>query len=164
MSELSQVCEFQNNLKFELLYRGSETNFSWTEFHAKCDDKSPTLLIVKSNDGCIFGGYTKAKWDTKQFWVADSEAYLFRLKTLNLESKKYRIEEHRGALFCLNSNGPWFGFDDLTFNDTGNLSTRLNSNIPDTDRKRRSIYGVPFKSQEFNVDTQITELEVYQEL
>lgn len=85
--ELFQVCEFQSCQRFELLYRGSEHNYNWSTFHAKCDNKSPTLVIVKSNDGCIFGGYTKAKWNGIEAWVADSQAFVFRLKTSNLESK-----------------------------------------------------------------------------
>ena len=161
--ELMQVCGFDPIRKLELLYRGRETNFSWENFHAKCDNKSPTLVIVQSNDGCIFGGYTRAEWNPPMYEClkADSEAYLFRLKTDNLESKKYKIVDHEQALFCLPSIGPCFGFSDLLFNSDGVLLTTLHSNIPDTTIE--STFGVPFKLQVFQVKTEINEIEVYQE-
>lgn len=62
-NDLMWLCEFPENQNWELLYRGSETKFNWAEFHAKCDSKSPTLVIVKSKDGSIFGGYTESKWN-----------------------------------------------------------------------------------------------------
>lgn len=93
--ELSRVCEFKSDQRFELLYRGSENNYNWSEFHAKCDNKGPTLVIVKSVNGFIFGGYTKAKWnkpDGSHGFIADSEAFVYRLKTPGLESGKYRAK------------------------------------------------------------------------
>lgn len=87
--ELNQVCEFQICLRIELLNRASENNFDWAEFHAKCGNKGPTLVIVKSNDECIFGGYTKANWNQTDGLVYDSQAFVYRLKAANLESKKF---------------------------------------------------------------------------
>lgn len=58
-----RLCEFPLCQKWQPLYRGSENKFNWNEFHAKCDSKSPTLLIVKSKDGGIFGGYTETQWN-----------------------------------------------------------------------------------------------------
>ena len=31
-------------------------------FIKKCENKGPTILIVKSNKGQIFGGYTEKNW------------------------------------------------------------------------------------------------------
>ncbi|TNV76944.1 hypothetical protein FGO68_gene8003 [Halteria grandinella] len=48
--------------KLELLMRGSRDGFRADAFHALCDGKGPTLSVVKSESGSIFGGYTTVSW------------------------------------------------------------------------------------------------------
>ena len=50
------------NYKWELLYRASEHEYSVESFHEYCDDKGPTLIVIKSSGGWIFGGYTTQSW------------------------------------------------------------------------------------------------------
>lgn len=47
---------------WKLIYRASEHNYTAKSFHQYCDDKGPTLVLVKSTNGCIFGGYTTQSW------------------------------------------------------------------------------------------------------
>lgn len=62
--ELMHLCEFPLCSKWELLCReGGRYNYSQSQFHAQCDSKSPTLVVVKSEEGSIFGGYTEAQWN-----------------------------------------------------------------------------------------------------
>ena len=51
-----------NDYKWKLLYRASEHEYSAKSFHECCDDKGPTLVIIKSSGGWIFGGYTTQLW------------------------------------------------------------------------------------------------------
>ena len=51
-----------NNYKWRLLYRASEHGYTAKSFHNYCDDKGPTLVIIKSSRGWIFGGYTTQSW------------------------------------------------------------------------------------------------------
>ena len=51
-----------NNHKWKLIYRASEHGYSGESFHQCCDDKGPTLVIIRSIDGWIFGGYTTQSW------------------------------------------------------------------------------------------------------
>ncbi|CAG8840332.1 23901_t:CDS:1, partial [Cetraspora pellucida] len=47
-----------NNLyDFILLYRGKENDFNAKKFHDSCDNKGPTLTIIKTSDQRFFGGY-----------------------------------------------------------------------------------------------------------
>ncbi len=48
--------------KLKLLYRASEYKNETRLFHECCDDKGPTLIIIKSTEGWIFGGYTTQSW------------------------------------------------------------------------------------------------------
>ncbi len=51
-----------NDYKWKLLYRASEHEYTAKSFHECCDDKGPTLVIIKSSNGCVFGGYTTQSW------------------------------------------------------------------------------------------------------
>ena len=51
-----------NDYKWKLIYRGSEHGYSGKSFHEYCDDKKPTLIVIKSSGGWIFGGYTTQSW------------------------------------------------------------------------------------------------------
>ena len=75
--------------KWRLLYRASRDGFAAAVFHSKCDDKGPTVTIVKSGNN-IFGGFTKQSWagksvpdfkiasaPFKEFWAQfDEEQYI----------------------------------------------------------------------------------------
>ena len=52
-----------NDYKWKLLYRASEHRYTAKSFHEYCDDKGPTLIIIKSSRGWIFGGYTTQSWN-----------------------------------------------------------------------------------------------------
>ncbi len=51
-----------NDYQWKLLYRASEYDYSAKSFHEYCDDKGPTLIVIKSSGGWIFGGYTTQSW------------------------------------------------------------------------------------------------------
>lgn len=51
-----------------LLYRSSGDNWSSADFHHLCDDKGPTVTVIKAvttSGQYIFGGYTDQSWDCK---------------------------------------------------------------------------------------------------
>jgi hypothetical protein len=48
--------------KWNLCYRPSRDGWSGHDFHEHCDDKGPTVTLVKANN-CIFGGYTDLNWE-----------------------------------------------------------------------------------------------------
>ena len=47
--------------KWCLLFRASRDGFAADSFHSKCDDKGPTVTVVRSGS-FIFGGFTEAAW------------------------------------------------------------------------------------------------------
>ena len=51
-----------DDCKWKLIYRASEHNYTGKSFHECCDDKEPTLIVIKSSGGWIFGGYTTQTW------------------------------------------------------------------------------------------------------
>ena len=52
-------------VKFKLAYRASKHGFGMKKFHEKCDGVDPTLIIIHSSEGRVFGGYTDIEWQSK---------------------------------------------------------------------------------------------------
>ena len=55
--------EWCGDHEWRLLYRASEHGYTASSFHEYCDGKSPTLVVIKSSGGWIFGGYTTESSD-----------------------------------------------------------------------------------------------------
>ena len=51
---------------FVLIHRASSNGWDASRFHAYCDNKGPTVTVVKSGN-YIFGGYTEQSWDGEFF-------------------------------------------------------------------------------------------------
>ena len=47
-----------------LLYRASRDGWAASNFHSRCDNKGPTVTVIKSGN-YIFGGYTEHEWKGK---------------------------------------------------------------------------------------------------
>ncbi len=54
--------EWVGDYKLKLLYRSSEHGYTGKSFHEYCDNKKPTLIVIKSSGGWLFGGYTTKSW------------------------------------------------------------------------------------------------------
>ena len=55
--------EWIGDCKWRLLYRSSEHDYTSKSFHEYCNGKGPTLIVIKSDEGWIFGGYTTQSWE-----------------------------------------------------------------------------------------------------
>ena len=62
IKDLMNLCEFPIYQKWNLIYRATQDGFEARDFHSKCDNKSDTLIVIKSTNGNIFGGYTVRNW------------------------------------------------------------------------------------------------------
>jgi hypothetical protein len=62
-----------------LLYRGSVHGKTGSNFHAKCDDKGPTITLVRCTGGYVFGGFTPEPWQSREKYVRADNSFLFSL-------------------------------------------------------------------------------------
>jgi len=51
------------NATCSLLFRASTDGYTPADFHRCCDNKGPTLVLIKSRE-YIFGGYTSKSWES----------------------------------------------------------------------------------------------------
>ena len=67
---------------WRLIYRATEHGFNARDFHDHCDSLSPTLSIIQTDFGNVFGGYTTVPWSSAMQRTdrADPEAFLFTLR------------------------------------------------------------------------------------
>ncbi len=114
LKDLISLCEFSNNKYWNLLYRGSRDGFESYKFHEKCDNISNTLVIIKSENGNVFGGYTEQSWSGHQFKF-DPHAFIFSLINENNRPLKLNCSRNK-AICCDNKYGPIFGGTDCGCN------------------------------------------------
>eukprot|EP00026_Physarum_polycephalum_P012156 Phypoly_transcript_12434.p1 GENE.Phypoly_transcript_12434~~Phypoly_transcript_12434.p1 ORF type:complete len:324 (+),score=53.03 Phypoly_transcript_12434:105-1076(+) len=89
----------------ERIYNASKDGFGADVFHKKCDNKGPTVVIVKTIYNTIFGGYTSSSWDTSQKYLAASLCFVF---SLTPPLKNFPVNKE-AAIFGGAANGPVFG-------------------------------------------------------
>jgi len=128
IKDLMILCEFPVDQKWNLIYRASQDGFEAANFHSECDNKPNTLVIIKSENGNIFGGYTEQSWLCETGWVykADPKSFIYSL--INLDNKPLKIKcSNNESIGCKATWGPTFGkgekFSDIFITDNSN--TRL---------------------------------------
>lgn len=92
-----------------LLFQVSKDGDAPSTFHNRCDGKGPTVVIVETKSGNVFGGYSYTSWSSSSGSHASStKAFLFTLRP----SMK-RIDQRSGytsyAIYRHKSYGPTFG-------------------------------------------------------
>ena len=90
--------------KITLLMNSNIDGDSTKTFMDKCNGKCPTLAVIKTTNGYVFGGYTTQMW--KQGKVQDNNAFVFSID----KKRKYNIKQPEYAI-GLDMNYYWiFGY------------------------------------------------------
>lgn len=153
----TKLKEIYDNKKIILkeIYKGTRDGDDAKSFHSKCDDLEGSLILIKSDEEIIFGGYTKRKWSGDCIFKNDNTSFLFSFYPLKI----YDIKKDKKAIYCNKKYGPCFGSITLGVNDNflangGWCCSSFLSNFDgyDTD------YEITKGENEF----QIEELEIYQ--
>ncbi|KAJ5075458.1 pep-cterm sorting domain-containing protein [Anaeramoeba ignava] len=141
-------------------FSAKKNGFDSKTWHNICDDKGKTLVIIKTKDNFIFGGFTqvgwtndKSKWskmnphNSEGGWIQDPNAFIFSLRNDKGDRKEDLFPTQQGkqkyAIFYFYDYGPAFGCDFVVNSklQSGNSNFGYNYNLPD---------GIKFKSKEAN--------------
>ena len=149
--EIKKWINPNKKIKFELLFRKSRDGSKSSDFHKCCDNKGPTLTLVKTSKNYIFGAYTPFSWKSKISYSPDNDRDTF-LFSLNLMKKFNKIKDDSTVYFAPNFC-PCFGQggSDFYINDDLNRGTT----IPKTFLQNYDLTGG--KQGAFQVE----ELEIY---
>ena len=72
-------------LTLTLLYSGSTHGWQTSKFHELCDDIGPTITVMKSKAGRVFGGFAMQSWDSRNNddddanFKADEKAFIYSI-------------------------------------------------------------------------------------
>ncbi|KAJ5074595.1 hypothetical protein M0811_01226 [Anaeramoeba ignava] len=118
----------------KLRYSTKIDGFDCKKWHDRCDDQGKTLIIIKTKDNFIFGGFTEVGFSTdrselseeysyyEEIYIKDPNAFIFSLRNdkNNRKPKKFPIKEDYGetALHYEPGWGPDFGDGDISLNTT----------------------------------------------
>ncbi|XP_028395970.1 uncharacterized protein LOC114519975 isoform X2 [Dendronephthya gigantea] len=96
---------------WNLCYRASRDGWRAQDFHSHCDNKGPTVVLVKANN-CIFGGYADVSWQGNVGYTNSKSSFIFSLRNKDnlapfIANIKQREEGY--AIYCKSSFGPTFG-------------------------------------------------------
>ncbi|KAJ5075047.1 pep-cterm sorting domain-containing protein [Anaeramoeba ignava] len=142
-------------------FSGKKDRFNSQKWHNKCDDKGKTLVIIKTKNNCIFGGFTSVGWTTDKSkwskenrnnsngWIPDSNAFIFSLRNDKGDRKPEKLpikkdsKEH-AIYYNYSSCGPTFGEG-----SNGGCDISLNFNLQNGCTNAGNYYKLP-KGLKFN--------------
>jgi hypothetical protein len=94
-------------LTLTLLYSGSTHGWERSKFHELCDEKGPTITVIKSKAARVFGGFAMQSWDSKtEDYKADEKAFIYSIDRQQI----YRVIHTHKAIYCRSGCGPCFGY------------------------------------------------------
>ena len=97
----------KKKFKTKLLYRKTRDGDSYANFHKLCDNQGANLVIIKTTEGNIIGGYTSLDWDDHSDWKNDKDTFLFSLNDNKIFKK---INNKNSSIYCNKDAGAWFPF------------------------------------------------------
>ena len=90
--------------KFNLIYRAFNDGDKAKIFHEKCNGHPITLVLIETQDGVRFGGFTKKTWDGNCLKKIDNDAFVFSIDT----GKCFDVKKDEPAIGCYPKFGPVF--------------------------------------------------------
>lgn len=166
--DLVKLCELEDK-RFSLKYRATQDGFGTQEMYEACKDAIKTLMVIRSANNNIFGGYIEQEWTIPQDFVyefkSDKNAFLFSLVNEDKKPIKMACADESEAVEML-TYGISFGSADLVIMDHPNIDLNCWS-ILGSSYKHPSYEWNTTDSNEFLAGSEyftIQELEIYEVL
>ena len=99
---MSYFPDSKRNFKIENIYNDSRDGWQTAVYKKKVINKGPTLIILKTTQGAICGGYTSKNWDGSNKYTDDIDAFVFNM------TQRYNCN-HTQMAICTQLNGFCFG-------------------------------------------------------
>ncbi|KAJ5080467.1 hypothetical protein M0811_14062 [Anaeramoeba ignava] len=92
-------------------FSAKKDGFDSQNWHKAVDDKGKTLVIIKTKDNFIFGGFTQVGFNGDKGYIKDSNAFIFSLRNDKGDRipAKFTCKEPQHAIGSGLSYGPLFG-------------------------------------------------------
>lgn len=98
---------------YELLYRGSRGGMTPRAFHTLYDNQGATLVLIRSDNGFTFGGFSNESWRSRVAgdWLQANHAFLFSVVGPHGDVVKFPLIPNKarwGTVLCRDDYGPCF--------------------------------------------------------
>jgi len=134
--QCDKLAEWLGKKPTALLYSATRDGFEAQQFHDKCDNKGPTLVVVKSSQGYLFGGYAAQPWNSNYGYLNAPGPFIFTLTNPHMiPPTKYSIKSSDSGNHMYGSPdcGPAFGGGhDICISNQSNANTSSYTNFPYT--------------------------------
>lgn len=97
---------------WNMIFRASLHGFTAANFHAICDNRGATLVLVRSTGGFVFGGYASIPWNSSGTSAVAPGSFLFHLNNPSGDPPSmYPLQAptNGSAMNNIASYGPSFG-------------------------------------------------------
>ncbi|CAF1026144.1 unnamed protein product [Adineta steineri] len=120
-----------NEQRWQLIYKGTRDGFDASTFHRLCDNQGPTITVVRSTGGYLFGGYASQSWNSTNTYTNALNSFLFLLTNANgSQPTKFLYNNNGHGLHGHVSQGPTFGGGhDLHISSGSNINTNSYCNL-----------------------------------
>jgi len=99
-----KINKYNKKLTLNLLYKASADSDQASAFHEKCDQAKSTIVLVETDKGKRFGGFTTCSWSGDCVDKKDEDAFIFSLDKM----KTYNNIPGDDAIGCYPKFGPIF--------------------------------------------------------
>ena len=100
----SKINKNNKKITLNLLYKATVDSDKAKVFHEKCDKAKSTLVLIETDKGKRFGGYTKCSWKGNGVDKMDEDAFVFSLNKMMI----YENLPQEEAIGCYPKFGPVF--------------------------------------------------------
>lgn len=151
IGELQKHEKFINKkIGFKLLFKSSKDGDKLSGLHNKCDNIKSVLLLIKTNKGIRFGGYTEIGFNNEGKALNDNKAFVFSLDKKNIYNNK-----DNPAIYCQND---LIGFKHTIYIYDNFCSNSSSMNIGGNNQYPCKQYELNNGEQYF----QISDIEIFQ--
>ena len=96
----------EKKVNFSMLYSAKINGDKSQNFHEFCDNHKNTLIIIKTVNNAIFGGFAGKTWNSMELGrKKDTKSFLFSLMKQKIYNPKIDSKYH---LYCSDNDGPCF--------------------------------------------------------
>ena len=101
---IRKINKSSKKMTLNLIYKATADSDRAADFHRKCDEAQNTLVLIETDKGKRFGGYTSVSWKGNCIDKMDKDAFIFSLDKMKI----YENIEGEKAIGCYPKFGPVF--------------------------------------------------------
>ena len=102
--KINKISKINKKITLNLIYKATADSDRADVFHKKCDKAKNTLVLIETDKGKRFGGYTSVNWKGECVCKKDKNAFVFSLDKMKI----YENIPGEDAIGCYPKFGPVF--------------------------------------------------------